>query len=566
MNGNKFGSPEERAKIELLDSFFKRFGKEFREALGEVLSNARTNEVLQLPQEANCIVRVELVGSATIKFDSPNGREVDLVKTRKLKGFTFKRIYISNDAISGGHLLLLIGKGDFDIEFEKASLGEINNYDILTLDLEFARADAEFQVNARAIQLLEKSNDNWSVKLNSNKNPSISGSYIDPGDIIQGDGAMPAYIPKIYFTNQASPSGSVKFLISRDLPFRSLTGSEVYLEVDPESDPTYPPSSEFPDPSIGNWVLVGDIGVNVDIVCYLGAGKIIVQDSSTYDLYRSSDYGKSWSMFKNIGHVRHMAYSQQEDALYACVVQPGDNKLKASYDHGNSWVTKLSFSGWKYDVCAGAIVINSKGTAYFVYLSESTNNYNIRVWNSETESVTHLTGDFWGTSDVRGGSWVYASKGFSTGILYVQFRHKNSLDDYRNDCWLSTDDGASWSSVSGFNQSELYAIDRVGSVYLKGKGDGTIRKSTDCINWTDVADLGNKIYTICHYSGSNVLAGISGSTGAEIWLSDDSGDSWSRVADGSDFPGSSYIRKIIRASDSVLLAITNDGKVYQLTE
>jgi len=137
MNGNI----DERAKIEFLDSFFKRFGEEFKKAFGEIkrfevseyewgdwyyfsLSNARTNEVLQLPREANCIVRVELVGSATIKFDSPNGREVDLVKTRRLKGFTFKRIYISNDAVSGGHLLLLVGKGDFDIEIEKALPGQ----------------------------------------------------------------------------------------------------------------------------------------------------------------------------------------------------------------------------------------------------------------------------------------------------------------------------------------------------------------------------------------------------------------------------------------------------------
>jgi len=129
----KTGDPQRiRAEIELLESFFKRFGKEFKDSLKEIklsveeygwadwyaydLRVARTNELIEIPQEGNCICRVKLDGSATIRLNNPQAQAISLETTPKVYGIPFKRLYLTNAAQSGKKLLLLVGKGDIGIE------------------------------------------------------------------------------------------------------------------------------------------------------------------------------------------------------------------------------------------------------------------------------------------------------------------------------------------------------------------------------------------------------------------------------------------------------------------
>jgi len=129
----KTGDPQRvRAEIELLESFFKRFGKEFKDSLSQVklsveefgwadwyrydLGVARTNELISIPNEGNCICRVKLDGSATIKLNNPQAEPLSLEAIPRIHGVPFERLFLTNTAQSGKELLLLIGKGDFTVE------------------------------------------------------------------------------------------------------------------------------------------------------------------------------------------------------------------------------------------------------------------------------------------------------------------------------------------------------------------------------------------------------------------------------------------------------------------
>lgn len=127
------GNPEEiKARIELLESFFVRFGKEFKDALKEVkisveefgwadwylykLDTARTNELVSIPQDGSCICRVKLDGSASLKINSPQAESLDLETIPRVYGIPFQRLFVTNTAQSGKELLLLVGKGSFNVE------------------------------------------------------------------------------------------------------------------------------------------------------------------------------------------------------------------------------------------------------------------------------------------------------------------------------------------------------------------------------------------------------------------------------------------------------------------
>ena len=129
----KTGDPQRvRAEIELLESFFKRFGKEFKDSLSQVklsveefgwadwyhydLGTARTNELISIPDEGDCICRVKLDGSATIKLNNPQAQSISLETIPRIYGIPFKRLYLTNTAQSGKELLLLIGRGNFSVE------------------------------------------------------------------------------------------------------------------------------------------------------------------------------------------------------------------------------------------------------------------------------------------------------------------------------------------------------------------------------------------------------------------------------------------------------------------
>jgi len=582
MNGNKFGSPEERAKIELLDSFFKRFGKEFREALGEVkldvseyewgdwyyfsLSNARTNEVLQLPREANCIVRVELIGNATMKFDSPNGREVDLVKTRKLKGFTFKRIYISNDAISGGHLLLLIGKGDFDIEFEKASLGEINNYNILDIDLYVKRSDQEYEVNARALQLLEKPSDDWSIKLNSTENDSIDGSYIDPGDIIQGDGAMPAYIKKIYFTNPSS-YGSVKFLCSRDLPFRSLTESEEYLEVDPESDPTYPTPVGWPSFTAENWELQQDLGEEQTqeviwdyfaVFGNIGGGNAILAHLSRH-VWKTEDYGATWERIstiplsgggelKNISKLVNLGSPNEWGIIIGA--SAGSSNYAPTYakssDYGQSW-TGYNAGGYDYDIHGSkpldCIYIGNN----IVLASYTTISHGTKLCRSTNKGVN------WTVTSFPTSGWFV---NLGSGVVLLCGENKSI---YRSSDW-----GENWTEISTIPQIP-YRVTYLGNnVVIIGCTNGDIYKSEDGgYNWEYKGTLISQVNWLEPYGSGKVLALCSNGT---LYKSEDYGETWTALGKPSGIVGGYYQGYSLKVlAEGVVVGFFGNSQIYRVS-
>jgi len=127
------GDPQKvRAEIQLLESFFKRFGKEFKDSLKEVklsveefgwadwywydLGDARTNELISIPADGNCICRVKLDGSATLKLNNQQAQSLSLETIPRIYGIPFKRLFLTNTAQAGKELLLLVGKGNFTVE------------------------------------------------------------------------------------------------------------------------------------------------------------------------------------------------------------------------------------------------------------------------------------------------------------------------------------------------------------------------------------------------------------------------------------------------------------------
>jgi len=536
MNKNLIGSPEERARIELLESFFKRFGKEFKDALSSLklsveeyawadwfyfpLDTARTDEVLEFPEEANCLVRVTLVGRATIKIDNPRSREIELATNPRIYGLPFKRIYLSNEAMSGGKLLLLIGKGNFNVDSTpQPEAGEINSYSILNIDLMFDRSDKMYEINGRQIQLLEKSNDNWSIKLNSNKNDSIDGSYIDPGDIIKGDGARPGYFKYLYFTNPAG-SGSVKFLISRDLPFRSPTDDEVAgALLDPPSEPTYPPSYELPPYQGSNFEFIQKLNDETDI-----AGKYVAyQDNYVFALgasgkvYMSQDYGNTWQQKGTIPYTDFQtACIGYGDGVLIVIVARFDEpyifRIYRSIDYGETFnlvyqqdnfsgrIEELKYMGnnywWACAYGSSVVMGNKKSFDHGINWTDDdeyeTRKVAVQAWGSVWYGL-QANGAFVKSTDY-GTNWTIISTPYSLDYTDSKqsCRIKVTLDEILlwapgENIAYSFDSGQTWNYVAvpgTITTPKNFVYLGNLEVLLVGMGCGAIMRSTDGgANW-----------------------------------------------------------------------------------
>ena len=99
---------------------------------------------------------------------------------------------ISGYVISPPETIILLGKDGQPIP-PSEQLQAINHYGILIFELFQERDNEAHEINVNALTLLEKTTDDWEIRLNSVLNDAIKGADLDPGDIIAGDGAAPGY-------------------------------------------------------------------------------------------------------------------------------------------------------------------------------------------------------------------------------------------------------------------------------------------------------------------------------------------------------------------------------------
>jgi len=104
--------------IDIVTEGVKKARKEWSGIYSFPLDKARDGEQIgMIPEWGDCIVVKKLDGEATLRVDTTSGttRSFTLTENKRIK-LPFRKLYLTNTAQSGKELVLLIGKGDLELD------------------------------------------------------------------------------------------------------------------------------------------------------------------------------------------------------------------------------------------------------------------------------------------------------------------------------------------------------------------------------------------------------------------------------------------------------------------
>lgn len=256
----------------------------------------------------------------------------------------------------------------------------------------------------------------------------------------------------------------------------------------------------------------------------LGSGIILVgagSGSGDGDIYRSTDYGETWTKVRNLSVevVYAMADLGSGIIIAGTGNASGNGNIERSTDYGVTWAT-ITYAA----LYAGTPAVANLGS----------------------------------------GVALLGSGGAAAGL---------------GEIWRSTDSGVNWTKVydpGTLNQVKCF-LNLGGSIVLAGTGDGDtisdIYRSTDNgVNWTKIeinATNTNAVISMCDLGSGVVLAGISSSVsgGGTLYRSSDYGVNWSAGSIDSSVDG---IYAIFKAASGDIFACTGydtgDGAVWYSTD
>ncbi|KAF5059117.1 Sortilin, neurotensin receptor 3 [anaerobic digester metagenome] len=282
-----------------------------------------------------------------------------------------------------------------------------------------------------------------------------------------------------------------------------------------------------------NWeVANGNISVN-SIRCLYGSGDVIFAGVYNDGVYRSIDESTTWQL-SNEG---------MEGIIVRRVVKTGNNQLTAtSYfgcplftrnNSGNSWAQG------NHSVEVGPVLHNG-----YLFIT-----YNMELLRSaDNGSTWEVMSNAWNALPAytlfTKGDTLFSGGGIASGIAY------------------STDDGASFQSVSGINNPNggwptVYCIENVGPNMFAGTLYGLFRSVDNGVNWNSCYPAMDHIrITDLEVKGDTVFAG----TLSGVYMSTDFGLTWTTGG------LSSESINTLKYHDGVLFAGTVSGGIYFTTD
>ena len=254
---------------------------------------------------------------------------------------------------------------------------------------------------------------------------------------------------------------------------------------------------------ISQWVQTnGPPGAGIFLNAVLISGDNILAGSIGDGMYLSSDHGMSWKRIEpSISGVNDFAVCG--DYIF---MAPSMDGVMRSADHGITWIRNEGL-----EIYANEFAVNGNK----IYAGA------LQVYWSSDFGESWTTFDT--TSDFQGGISAMAVNG---NKLYAAH--------YDAGIYVSTDDGASWTSVSNGIEGRYVISMTVSdtSIFCGTWGDGIFRSNDNGASWIQVNNgLTNMDVTSFIVSGSTIFAGT---LNRGIFRSDNNGDLWTPANTGMD--------------------------------
>ncbi len=301
-----------------------------------------------------------------------------------------------------------------------------------------------------------------------------------------------------------------------------------------ESVGVYRDSAMFPQDMGKNWSAGTVVGIFVDAFTYAGNGVVLAGDDADGSIYRSTNYGLTWSAGIPTGGiaVRSLIYVGNG------VVLAGDEKnggsIYRSTDYGLTWDAGTVVNGFviSFTYVGNGVVLAGTSTGY--------------VYRSTDYGLT------WDAGTSIGGS-IYGLTHVGNGVVLA-------VNGNNNNIYRSTDYGLTWSAGiptgGGNGRSVTYAGN---GVVLVGTSTGIIRirRSTDYgLTWSGSSAISPGSIKILAYLGNGIV--LTSANDGSIYRSTDYGLTWDA---GTTVGG--VIASIIYVGNGVVLAGTSTGYVYR---
>lgn len=290
------------------------------------------------------------------------------------------------------------------------------------------------------------------------------------------------------------------------------------------------------------------IGVNPRCISVLLDGDVVFVGHGA-GLHKTTDDGVTWSDSSNgLPHPAGMstgispveALLVDQDAMLAGT----DDGMYASMDHGATWVN--ANAGLPGDVSAYAFALVGK----------------VALVGMNTGSQdTGRTGGIFRSPD-QGVSWSQSSTGLSQSDGAISFAQLGSTvySCFGSTVAASTDKGQTWTISASPGMSNCLWLDQDGTNLYLATATAGVYRSTDGTNWTPASKglpSGDIVSTV-YVHASKIYAGT-GKSG--VFVSSDTGKSWSKFADGFKSPLPRVVQFV--AHGTTLIAITEADGVWK---
>lgn len=300
-------------------------------------------------------------------------------------------------------------------------------------------------------------------------------------------------------------------------------------------------------PLFAQWVQTnGPYGANVS--CMAASGSTIFAGTRVGGLFRSTDYGSTWSSVQaDMRDVTYWTYQVQALVIADPYVFAGTSHgVFRSTNNGTNWTevnSGIINTNTSDLIVSGSDLIYADDDSVFY----STNNGD--SWTSLNSANASYalyclasidTSIFAGTPNgvyrfsKAHPSWTYVSHGLSGSNVYCLLVDGNNLfAGTEGGVSLSTDMGDNWTPINtGLTYSYIYDLVKSGAyIFAADNYNGVFRTGSYGAGWTQVnTDLTNTRMTALCASGSYIFSGSQGGDG--VFRSTNDGTGWSVAKEG----------------------------------
>lgn len=256
----------------------------------------------------------------------------------------------------------------------------------------------------------------------------------------------------------------------------------------------------------------------IDAIADFGNGVIVIgtRRPQPGNIYRSTDYGKSWNKIVNITKNDYITCVASNKKGTGYILTGDKINVWKTDDYGASWKDLGSISKGKNTEGFGnayGMVVTEKGTV----LVSDANTDGGQIFRSVDE------GRNWAASGKISDRALYRLQEVGDGII---------INGWAGNVYKSIDDGKTWLDMGKLMDSPLYGIEYLGNnEVIIGTESGNIFKSiNNGENWKDlgVLGVGGAVDDFAYYGDKNIVC-TTYTKGNKIFISNDNGNTWSDI-------------------------------------